>query len=175
MYPALKLHLGCGEVKFPGFVGVDMAPLPGVDVVHDLRSFPWPFEDNCAEEVVMHNILEHLPDTVGTMIEVWRICQPRALIRIMVPYYNSRAACDDPTHCRFFTERSWDYFTDDGARQWSRFNFYSHARFDIESIELSQPRLLRLMPRRAQLFLAHRLATVAAMDVRLHARKADRV
>ncbi|HUI27884.1 MAG TPA: hypothetical protein VL403_17515 [Candidatus Kryptonia bacterium] len=167
----IKLHLGCGKNKLSGFVGVDIAALPGVDVVHDLSKLPWPFGDDSVSEVVMLNILEHLPDTVATLTEVWRITQANAAVRILVPYYNSRAAWDDPTHCRFFTERTWDYFTDDPSKQWSRFNFYTHARFDLISLELLQPRPLRLLPRSLQLFLAHRLATVAAMDVRLRTRK----
>src|SRR5207244_6816950 len=36
-----KLHLGCGHIIKEGWVNHDLAHLPGVDVVHDLRTFPW--------------------------------------------------------------------------------------------------------------------------------------
>jgi SAM-dependent methyltransferase len=155
----------------PGFFGLDIAPLPGVDVVCDLERIPWPFKDSSGDEVVLFNILEHLPNTIKTMEEIWRICKPGALVRILVPYYNSPGAFQDPTHVRFFSERTFDYFTDDSATELSEYNYYSFARFEINSIDFQQRQLLCFFPRRAQVFLAHHLATVHGLDVRLRTRK----
>jgi hypothetical protein len=55
---ALKFHLGCGKRKLPGFFGIDIALLPGVDLVCDLRLFPWPFQDDSADEVALLHVLE---------------------------------------------------------------------------------------------------------------------
>ena len=65
-----KLHLGCGTVIKQGWINHDLVPLPGVDVVHDLRVFPWPFENGKFDEVYMKDVLEHLPDTLRTMEEL---------------------------------------------------------------------------------------------------------
>ena len=35
-----KLHIGCGHDIKEGWVNHDLAQLPGVDIVHDLNSFP---------------------------------------------------------------------------------------------------------------------------------------
>jgi len=56
----IKVDLGCGAMKQPGFVGVDNRPLPGVDIVHDLELFPWPLPDACASLVMTSHLLEHL-------------------------------------------------------------------------------------------------------------------
>ena len=39
----MKLHLGCGHIIKEGWVNHDIVPLAGVDVVHDLTKFPWPW------------------------------------------------------------------------------------------------------------------------------------
>ena len=169
--PIIKLHLGCGKSKLPGYVGLDLVPLDGVDVVHDLNLFPWPFADGAVAEVVMDNLLEHLPDTVRAMEEVWRICGDKATVNIYVPYYNSPGASRDPTHLKFFTEESFDYFTPDGATFLSAYNYYSQARFRVVFVRPAQRRWLDALPTKLQWFLAHHFATVHGLSVRLSAIK----
>ena len=52
----MKLNLGCGRDIREGYVNLDKAGLDGVDVVHDLNVFPYPFEDNEFDEI--HYLLE---------------------------------------------------------------------------------------------------------------------
>ena len=42
----IKIDVGCGSSKIEGFIGMDHLDLPGVDIIHDLNSLPWPFESN---------------------------------------------------------------------------------------------------------------------------------
>lgn len=125
-----KLVLGCGHAVREGWVNHDLAPLPGVDVVHDLRIFPWPFADHQFEEIRMKDVLEHLPDTVVTMEELYRITVPGAKVHISVPYWNSLVATGDPTHVKFFNEYSFDFFDPDKWQCRER-PYYSKARFYV--------------------------------------------
>lgn len=130
-----KLHLGCGTVIKKGWVNHDIMQLPGVDVVHDLGAFPWPFEDRQFDEVYMKDVLEHLPEIIKTMEELYRITKPGAKIYITVPYWNSVIAYADPTHVKFFTEFSFDFFdpTKDACKERP---YYSNARFYIKKLGL---------------------------------------
>jgi len=128
-----KLHLGCGTVIKGGWINHDLRPLPGVDVVHDLRVFPWPFGDGQFNEVYMKDVLEHLPDTIRTMEELYRITKPGAKVLITVPYWNSATALGDPTHVRLFNEHTF-YFFDPDAGQCKERPYYSHARFHIDRL-----------------------------------------
>jgi hypothetical protein len=41
-----KLHLGCGTNIKKDWINLDFVKLKGVEVVHDLNKFPYPFKDN---------------------------------------------------------------------------------------------------------------------------------
>ena len=168
----LKLHLGCGKSLLPDYIGVDLSPQLGVSVVCDLSKKPWPFQDSSVASCVLLNLLEHLPDTIQVMEELWRITKPGGVVSIQVPYYNSAGAFQDPTHVKFFTERTFDYFTTDGTTELSHYNYYSNARFDILRLDFYQRSWLKKLPKRIQIFLGHHLATIQAMDVVLRAIKA---
>jgi len=131
-----KLHLGCGHIIKEGWVNHDIVHLPGVDVVHDLAKFPWPWEDSVFEEIYMHNVLEHLPETTRTMEELWRIMKPGGAIFIRVPYWNSFEAWGDPTHERLFSEEVFEFYDPTTWRGVDR-AYYSKAKFKIEEIAFS--------------------------------------
>ena len=126
------LDLGCGTTKRAGAVGVDIAPFPGVDVVHDLNVYPYPFDDDSADDIALDNVLEHLEDVIATMEELHRIGRDGCRIRIDVPYFRSRWAAVDPTHLHAFTPDSFAYF--DPAHPFSTRYGYSPARFAVESV-----------------------------------------
>jgi SAM-dependent methyltransferase len=128
-----KLHLGCGTHLLEGYLNVDAGVIPGVDLVHDLREFPWPFDDRQFEEVIAVDVLEHLPDTIRTMEEIYRITKPEALLHVRVPYFNSWDAAFDPTHIRFFNENSFDFFDPHTEAGKTRL-YYTDARFGIVTV-----------------------------------------
>lgn len=130
------LDLGCGTRKRPGSIGLDINPRSGADVIHDLSLFPYPFEDNRFDEVVVDNVLEHLDDVVRTMEELYRIGSHGAVVKIVVPYFRSVWAFVDPTHRRFFAVDSFAYF--DPASPVSKVYPYSQARFVPERIVFNE-------------------------------------
>lgn len=105
------LNLGCGEkvITDQPAVNVDVRVLRGVDVVHDLNVYPWPFADGLFDRVHAEDVLEHLDSVVMAMDEIWRVLQPGGVVWIRGPDFRGVNACADPTHRRAFNEYSFDY------------------------------------------------------------------
>lgn len=112
------LDLGCGTAKEPGAIGVDNVQLPGVDVVHDVLEFPYPFADASAETVYLKHVLEHfeMTDIRRILREVYRILKPGGTLHVRLPHAFSVAAWADPTHRRAFTFISADFLTINSAK-----------------------------------------------------------
>ena len=121
-----KLNLGCGKVIKEGYVNLDVADLPGVDEVHNLNKYPWPFKDSSFDEVYCDNVLEHLDDIIKPISEIWRISKNKAKIIVKVPFFPGIAAVADPTHKQFYSFLTFNYF-----RPEDKLNYYSKARFNI--------------------------------------------
>jgi predicted SAM-dependent methyltransferase len=135
----LKLDIACGQAKQPGFVGVDIAASPNVDVVHDLEQFPWPFEQSSVDEVFCSHYIEHTGDLIKFMNELYRIMKPGAKARIIAPYYTSIRCWQDPTHKRAISEATFMYF----HREWRDRNGLNHypitADFDFVYALMLEP------------------------------------
>lgn len=103
-----KLDVGCGRNKMQDAVGIDIYEFPGVDVVHDLEQFPWPFESDAFDYIKITHVIEHINDQVGFFKEIHRIAARDAIIHLETPHFSSRDSWADPTHVRhmslFFTD-----------------------------------------------------------------------
>lgn len=104
-----RLNLGCGTDIDPDMVNVDIVALPGVDVVTDLDQ-AWPWKDGSAGYIKASHVFEHVASPLVFMAEAWRVLVPGGLLDIRVPYYKHVFAFTDPTHKRFCTELTWDYW-----------------------------------------------------------------
>jgi hypothetical protein len=129
--PAARLNLGCGNDILPGHINHDLAAhRPEVDVVHDLRDFPWPWEDDSAELIRLFDVIEHLPEVVPVVDECWRILRAFGVLHLRVPHYLHEYAWIDPTHRRPFHPESFDYFDPDTV--WgSNYGFYTPRKWTI--------------------------------------------
>jgi len=128
---ANKLNLGCGQVRLPGYFGVDLVKTSAADLAHDLNVTPYPFPADSVDEIIADNILEHLDDVIAVMEEWHRLCRHGAIIKISLPYYKSSGAFTDPTHQHFFTENSFQYFTPE-----HKYHYYTKAKFKILKTQL---------------------------------------
>jgi hypothetical protein len=104
----VKLNLGCCDAPLVGFTNVDLVAGPGVEVA-DLRQ-RWPWPDNSVEHIRAWDIIEHLPDKILTMNELWRVLKPDATVEIAVPTTEGPGAFQDPTHVSFWNRRSFLYY-----------------------------------------------------------------
>ncbi len=120
----MKLNFGCGKDIRKGYINLDIAKLPGVDKIHNINKFPYPFKDNFFDEIYCSHVLEHVNDLIKTLEELYRIAKPSSRLIIKCPYFSSPGAFSDPTHKRFFTYNTFDYFDKN-----SSLNYYSKARF----------------------------------------------
>ena len=126
----MKLNLGAGNDIRPGYVNHDITRLNGIDKVHNLNRYPWPWKANTFEEIIANDVLEHLDDFMPAMEEIFRILKPGGIARIRVPYWNSVTCHADPTHKRGFHELRFRFF--DPANPWCQERpYYTHARFEI--------------------------------------------
>ena len=132
----MKLDIGCGISKKNNYLGVDKLSLPGVDYVHDLDTFPYPFKDNSVDEIWMDQVLEHLNDPVKVVEELFRICKDKTKIVIGVPYFRSFYSTIDPTHKNFFGTYWFNYF--DPRHNFSKRYQYSTSLFLINRIEFDR-------------------------------------
>ena len=105
----MKLHLGCGPIIKEGYVNVDVEFYEGVNVIADLEK-DWPFESDSVDEIFAKDILEHLPDIIHSMNEIWRVLKMGGTVEIYVPTTRGAAAFQDPTHKSWWNENTFSYF-----------------------------------------------------------------
>lgn len=101
--------LGAALNPRPGWKHVDI--LPGCAVNWNLNEFPWPFETSSVGAFRAFDILEHLPDKMATMAEIYRCLAPGGWLLSMTPSTDGRGAFMDPTHCSYWNENSFWYWT----------------------------------------------------------------
>jgi len=164
----LKLDLGCGENKKEGFTGVDL--FAKTDIKADLLKFPWPWRDNSVEELWCSHFFEHIPGPtrVPWMDEAWRILIPNGKLTIIVPYWSSPRAIQDPMHqWPPLSEQSFIYFN----KEWRTLNKLNHylgrADFDFTYGYLCDQETAQRNQESQQFYIKHYLQAVNDLQVNL--------
>lgn len=82
----VRLHLGCGDKRWPGFINVDL--FGEYDIKADLKSLPFP--DNYADEIVAIHVFEHFYrwEVQGVLDEWERVLKPGGKLVLELPSMN---------------------------------------------------------------------------------------
>jgi predicted SAM-dependent methyltransferase len=100
----MKLNLGCGSQHFEGYVNMDKDDY-GQEIKRNvLRGIP--FSDDTFDEVYTAHFMEHIPngeDVYFVISEIWRVCKPGAIFKIIVPHSSTLLAFF-PDHLSYWNE-----------------------------------------------------------------------
>lgn len=91
----MKINLGCGHFPKEGYLNVDNAKNPGVDLSWDLENIPYPFDSNSANEIYAEHVLEHLNSPIDVVKECHRILKSNGRLIIKVPHFTRGFTCAD--------------------------------------------------------------------------------
>ena len=120
----IKLNLGSGSKKKEGFINLDKYKTFEPDIVHDLEKFPYPFEDNSVDQILLSHVLEHLGSNSSIfnliMQELYRICKNGSIIDIIVPHPRNDDFISDPTHVRPITDLLLSLYDKELNLQWTK-------------------------------------------------------
>ena len=128
MVRPLTLHLGCGNKKAQGALGIDFGPKSQADIIHDLNALPWPLESDSFDRVICEHVLEHLDDLPVIMAEIYRVCKHGSSVEIVSPHFSSVNSWDDPTHKQHFTLETFNYFCSGHKHHCGNINFEMKER-----------------------------------------------
>jgi len=106
-----QLNLGCGRKLMPEAVNVDINPVTGADLIHNLNQRPWPLPDSHFDKIFAFDVIEHCTDVIAVMEEIHRVSRDGAVVSITTPHFSSANAYIDPTHRHRLSVQSFDYVT----------------------------------------------------------------
>lgn len=127
-----KLDLGGGFGCPAGWESVD---LENGKIKADLNE-KWPFEDNSIGAIRAVNIMEHIPNKIHFINEAYRVLKPGGYFISMTPSTDGRGAFQDPTHCAFYNENSFWYYT---KSFYQKFTPEVKAKFQTMRLETIYP------------------------------------
>jgi len=83
----MKLNLGCGFDKRPGYVNIDIRPEVRPDLILDLEKRRLPFANNSVDEILAKDVLEHFSfRRVRDILKDWhRVLRPGGRLLLQVP------------------------------------------------------------------------------------------
>lgn len=152
------LDVACGTFPYQAQKGekvtsVDFRASVAPDILHDLNTFPYPFDDEQLDKIYASHIMEHLRDHIRFMEELYRVAKPNAQVIIRVPHFSGRSAWCDPTHVRAYSLYQFRYYSA-GFR-----DHYGNCDFAVESVQLRYTRFHdRFLPVRIAAAIINRLA-----------------
>jgi predicted SAM-dependent methyltransferase len=88
----ISLHLGCGRIRIPGYVNVDILSNKSVDVVADLQQLPWP--DASVDRIYSCAAIEHFGrrEWVPVLSEWARVLKPGGELKVSTADFEAAIA-----------------------------------------------------------------------------------
>ena len=118
------LDVGCGTNKYEGAIGLDNNSRTAADIIHDLGEFPYPLKDNEFDMAISRHVVEHVPDVIGFVEELYRIVRPGGTIKLVAPHYTNPDWANDPTHRNHLNSYSFNSFLPEKQV----FDFYTEVK-----------------------------------------------
>jgi len=105
----MKLHIGCGRDIKKGFINIDRIQAKGIDVVLNVGSEKFSYDDNTIDYVLANHFIEHLDtdETTFMLDELYRICKAGAIVDFSAPHFLSQTSCR-PWHKQRISETYFD-------------------------------------------------------------------
>jgi predicted SAM-dependent methyltransferase len=137
---------------FQNLQTLDIDPTVGADHVHDLCDVPYPFADECFDEIHAYEVLEHCGMQgdwklfFAQFSEFWRMLKPGGHFMATVPMWDSPWAWGDPSHTRVITPGTISYLDQDhyeqvGKTSTSDFRDVWKGNFHVIAVQESEHQL----------------------------------
>jgi hypothetical protein len=126
------IDLGAAHNKPSGYIGLD---LHDADILADV-SDGIPLPDNSVGVIRAVDFLEHIPNKVAIFNELYRVLAHGGLLLSLTPSTDGRGAFQDPTHCSYYNENSFWYYTDES---YSKFVPEITCKFQVSRLHTYYP------------------------------------
>lgn len=130
-----NINLGCGDQHLAGFIGLDIRPRAGTDVICDLER-PLPLATQSVDFAYAKSLMEHISDLVAFLTEVQRVLKPGGNLYIYVPHWSNPFYYSDYSHQRFFGLATFDYFSNPDKQIYRKVPTYIALHFEVTNIRL---------------------------------------
>lgn len=109
----LSIDLGAGYNARAGMISLD---LKNSQIIADVTK-GLPFGDNSVALFRAHDFLEHIPDKIQIINEIYRCLSHGGILLSQTPSTDGWGAFSDPTHVAYYNERSFWYYTRENQRR----------------------------------------------------------
>lgn len=118
------INIGAGRKKLYGTISLDH---PGWDG----EKGTLPYSGQTVDQIHAYHILEHLSDPRPCLRECQRVLKYGAHMNIVVPFWCSQTAFDDPDHKSFYTEQTFRNMFDDSNYDKDKHNWELEVVFKL--------------------------------------------
>ena len=129
------INLGCGDQHINNYIGLDLLPRSGVEVICDLEH-PLPLATGVVDSVYAKSLLEHINNLEALLKEVQRILKINGTFHIYVPHWSNPFYYSDYTHVRFFGLATFDYFINPSKQIYCRVPVYIELQYEVNNVRL---------------------------------------
>ena len=105
----VKLNIGAGKTRIPGFINIDIAERAELSL--DIGTTPLPFEDSSVDLIFSYHTMEHVPNYLFALSEIYRVLKHGGIFLVGLPYVTlTEYHLINPYHLHNFSEHSFAFF-----------------------------------------------------------------